>query len=573
MADQNFKITISAFDKTKGAFNTATAGIRRVAGAVLSLKTAILGAVGVTGIGLLVKNSLDATDQLAKTASKIGTTTEALSALRYAAERTGVSTQTMDMALQRFVRRTAEAAVGTGEAKGAIRELGLDARELVKLPLDKRMLVLSNAFGKVENESDKLRLAFKLFDSEGAALVNTLGEGSEGLQALFNDADALGLVMTESAASGVEAASDSLTRLKGLMTGFTNQTIAALAPALKSVTDEFVKLGLAAADGDVQNIGQVIAKSITEGLITFIEGLEEFFNAISAVVNQINKVYRKLFPTEERKRIEADIEAITDKLARPGQQLRPENFDRLSDGAKKLVLKYRELKAELDALDDQQAKTFDFSGLVEKLRNVTNEIGNNTDAVNDNNDANKNGQETTSAWRAVFAKVGKDIPTVSDQLQDLANTASGAITQGFTDAITGAKNFGEAMRNMAKTVVDALLKMVIQEQITAPLMKIISSAFSPKAIGGSVQAGQPYMVGERGAEMFVPNQSGTIIPNNKLGGSGTVINQTINVSTGVQQTVRAEITNLMPQIANATKAAVADARMRGGSYSKALIGV
>jgi hypothetical protein len=571
MADQNFKITISAFDKTKGAFNTATAGIRRVAGAVLSLKTAILGAVGVTGIGLLVKNSLDATDQLAKTASKIGTTTEALSALRYAAERTGVSTQTMDMALQRFVRRTAEAAVGTGEAKGAIRELGLDARELVKLPLDKRMLVLSNAFGKVENESDKLRLAFKLFDSEGAALVNTLGEGSEGLQALLNDADALGLVMTESAASGVEAASDSLTRLKGLMTGFTNQTVAALAPAIKSVTDEFVKLGLAAADGDVQNIGQAIAKSITEGLITFIEGLEGFFNAISEVVNQVNIVYRKLFPSEERKRIEGDIAAL--RLSIKGGLLTNILSNDQAAELKETQTKIANLQAELAALDDQQAKTFDFSGLIEKLRNVNNEIGNNTDAVNENNDANKKAQQTTSAWRAVFAKVGQDIPTVSDQLQDLANITSNAITQGFTDAITGAKNFGEAMQNMAKTVVDALLKMVIQEQITAPLMQIISSAFSGKAIGGSVQAGQPYMVGERGAEMFVPNQSGTIIPNNKLGGSGTVINQTINVSTGVQQTVRAEITNLMPQIANATKAAVADARMRGGSYSKALIGV
>jgi hypothetical protein len=571
MADQNFKITISAFDKTKGAFNTATAGIRRVAGAVLSLKTAILGAVGVTGIGLLVKNSLDATDQLAKTASKIGTTTEALSALRYAAERTGVSTQTMDMALQRFVRRTAEAAVGTGEAKGAIRELGLDARELVKLPLDKRMLVLSNAFGKVENESDKLRLAFKLFDSEGAALVNTLGEGSEGLQALLNDADALGLVMTESAASGVEAASDSLTRLKGLMTGFTNQTVAALAPAIKSVTDEFVKLGLAAADGDVQNIGQAIAKSITEGLITFIEGLEGFFNAISEVVNQVNIVYRKLFPSEERKRIEGDIAAL--RLSIKGGLLTNILSNDQAAELKETQTKIANLQAELAALDDQQAKTFDFSGLIEKLRNVNNEIGNNTDAVNENNDANKKAQQTTSAWRAVFAKVGQDIPTVSDQLQDLANITSNAITQGFTDAITGAKNFGEAMQNMAKTVVDALLKMVIQEQITAPLMQMISSAFSPKAIGGSVQAGQPYMVGERGAEMFVPNQSGTIIPNNKLGGSGTVINQTINVTTGVQQTVRAEIATLMPQIANATKAAVADARMRGGSYSKALTGV
>mgnify|MGYP001046668915 CR=1 FL=1 len=73
--------------------------------------------------------------------------------------------------------------------------------------------------------------------------------------------------------------------------------------------------------------------------------------------------------------------------------------------------------------------------------------------------------------------------------------------------------------------------------------------------------------------MFIPNQSGSIVPNDRLGGGGSVVvNQTINVSTGVQQTVRAEIATLMPQIANAAKSAVADARMRGGSYSKSLVG-
>jgi len=51
-----------------------------------------------------------------------------------------------------------------------------------------------------------------------------------------------------------------------------------------------------------------------------------------------------------------------------------------------------------------------------------------------------------------------------------------------------------------------------------------------------------------------------------------IVNQTINITTGVQQTVRAEIQNLMPQIQEAAKAAVADSRARGGSYSKALVG-
>ncbi len=93
------------------------------------------------------------------------------------------------------------------------------------------------------------------------------------------------------------------------------------------------------------------------------------------------------------------------------------------------------------------------------------------------------------------------------------------------------------------------------------------------AIGGPVQAGSPYVVGERGPEMFVPNQSGSIIPNDKISaGSGVVVNQTINVTTGIQSTVRAEIAGLMPQIAQAAKGAVADARVRGGNFSRAMVG-
>jgi len=39
-----------------------------------------------------------------------------------------------------------------------------------------------------------------------------------------------------------------------------------------------------------------------------------------------------------------------------------------------------------------------------------------------------------------------------------------------------------------------------------------------RALGGPVTGGQQYMVGERGPELFVPNQSGSIVPNNALGG-------------------------------------------------------
>ena len=73
--------------------------------------------------------------------------------------------------------------------------------------------------------------------------------------------------------------------------------------------------------------------------------------------------------------------------------------------------------------------------------------------------------------------------------------------------------------------------------------------------------------------MFIPNSNGAIVSSDNLGGSsGVVINQTINLSTGVAQTVKAEVMNMMPQIANQTKQAVLDSRQRGGAYSRNLVG-
>ena len=73
------------------------------------------------------------------------------------------------------------------------------------------------------------------------------------------------------------------------------------------------------------------------------------------------------------------------------------------------------------------------------------------------------------------------------------------------------------------------------------------------------------------AAILHPNE--TVVDHTKgQGANGVVVNQTINVTTGVQSTVRAEIVQLMPQIAQAAKGAVADARVRGGNFSKAMVG-
>ena len=60
----------------------------------------------------------------------------------------------------------------------------------------------------------------------------------------------------------------------------------------------------------------------------------------------------------------------------------------------------------------------------------------------------------------------------------------------------------------------------------AQVSAIRSQTYQGRALGGNVQEGKPYMVGEQGAEMFVPSQTGTIVANKDLGRS-TNVNITI----------------------------------------------
>jgi hypothetical protein len=59
-----------------------------------------------------------------------------------------------------------------------------------------------------------------------------------------------------------------------------------------------------------------------------------------------------------------------------------------------------------------------------------------------------------------------------------------------------------------------------------------------RAMGGSVSANTAYVVGERGPELFVPQGSGTIVPNNRISGGGTTINLTVNGAIDAEGTAR-----------------------------------
>ncbi len=188
-------------------------------GLVKKLGLALIGVAGARAMGRFISGQLKAIDSLAKVSRKLGLTTEALAGFRLAAELTGVNTQTLDMALQRMSRRLAEASMGTGEAKDALKELGINAERLAGLGTEQAFLKIADAISKVENPMQRLRLAFKIWDSEGVAMVNTAALGSKGLARLKQQAIDMGLAMSGDAAAGVVRANDAILVLKKSFVG------------------------------------------------------------------------------------------------------------------------------------------------------------------------------------------------------------------------------------------------------------------------------------------------------------------------------------------------------------------
>ena len=176
-------------------------------------------------------------------------------------------------------------------------------------------------------------------------------------------------------------------------------------------------------------------------------------------------------------------------------------------------------------------------------------------------------------------KVDKDVKEkIAKRTQAVADTIKSSLEDGFMSIVDGTKSVKDAFRSMARDIIAHLYKVLVVQRLvgsfdaatgtgTGIVGAIMNSIPIPQnAMGGPVTGGRATIVGERGPEILVPHRSGHIIPNNKLGGQGLVINQYNNFQEGVS---RSEIQSMLPKIVEASKSAVLDARRRGGSYAAA----
>jgi hypothetical protein len=130
--------------------------------------------------------------------------------------------------------------------------------------------------------------------------------------------------------------------------------------------------------------------------------------------------------------------------------------------------------------------------------------------------------------------------TAAQQLKDIYTDIGMSIKSGIVDAIQGAvdgtKTLGEVASGVLKNIANKLLDVAINMALFGAISGtgtgggLLGALFKPKprANGGPVTGGSPYIVGERGPELFVPGRSGSIVPNNQLAGGGDT-NVVVNV--------------------------------------------
>lgn len=224
------------------SFLSSSRASKKFSSGANSLKLALGGVLGGAGILAVTKASLNMADSIAKTADKLGVTTDMLQEMRYAAELTGVAQNNLDVGLQRFTRRASDAANGNKQLADTFDALGVSLRDGNgnMRSTDAILYDVADGLNGIDNQADKVAMTFKLFDSEGVALVNTLGNGSQALEGMRQEARNLGIVMEEDLLRQAERTNDQFSRMSHILKTRVASSIIEITPKIEQLAQRFI---------------------------------------------------------------------------------------------------------------------------------------------------------------------------------------------------------------------------------------------------------------------------------------------------------------------------------------------
>jgi len=329
--------------------------------------------------------------------------------------------------------------------------------------------------------------------------------------------------------------------------------ITTLADGVRFVNENFEtfkRLGMAVAVYGLSKAFLGLAVSIGRTSVAMIslnrKSFKSFLGLLAGAGFLIAEATGKLdefFKMFEKPKTIEDLAVEVELLSNQLQTLKDSgdpNFDKLQNEASQLK---RELEQLRGTLDPTSLEFENIGYLIDEVNDSLNEVpfrelNIGFEEVEDNLKALK---EALKNFDKGFQDAMKKAIDTTDDFQKLGSKAF----EGFADTLTDAIMTGKAsFKDFARSILADLLRIIIRQRIALALQKafevgrgisggggIIGSIGKVLgfADGGRPPINRPSLVGERGAELFVPDTAGTIIPNEKLGMGGTTnINFTIN---------------------------------------------
>lgn len=275
------------------AMNGVKAGLGIMVGAMKLASRATLGLVDdVTKMG----------DSIAKTSEQIGISAKAYQRLSFAAERSGASMRGLRKGLQNISKNLRDAEIAAGKGKGtgftkALDDIGLSFKDLKGIGPEKQLGIIGEALAKTADKGERLAQAQKLLgERSGPNLAVLLAEGTAGIKALGDEAERLGLVMSDKAVKASAAFQDRMVDLQATLTGIKTTIGVALIPIVEKAVVKFTEwllLNREFITGKFEN-GVKFLTNAFAGLMDNLDDIVKAFGDLADLSSDVLDFFREL---------------------------------------------------------------------------------------------------------------------------------------------------------------------------------------------------------------------------------------------------------------------------------------
>lgn len=567
MAANQTQIRIAAVDATKQAFQSVQNNLNGLSSSVRVVSGLLASAFAGLSLGRIVSETAQYGKEISRLAQVSSVGAEQFQALAYGAERVGISQEKLGDIFKDVGDKVGDflETGGGGMADFFERiapQVGVTAEQFRKLNGADALQLYVSSLEKANVSQNQMKFYLEAIASDSTYLLPLLQNNGEAFKKLGQEASDLGLILDEEVIQQSREFADNLSRLERLSSTLGKGIGNALIPALNDIAETLLAINKVSKDEGgllmtllkLTEFAELFGVGVTEKVVKAKEGIKKSSQEITNALNDV---------------------VITGPGSAGGSL---EELNKIIDVQKEKARQLREIyEKTLSPVDRLNNELWQAENAYTQLGISQEQYMTMIEQANEKYESTITKTERAKTGLQQYAEATKNL---ENQLDSFAVRGLQGLEDALTGVMLGTMSVKDAFKSMAASIISDLARIYVQRAIVGPIADALLGTFgggtsggyfggiTPKAIGGSVQANQTYMVGERGPELFVPNRSGSIVPNEEIsGGNGVTVNQTINVTTGVQQTVRVEIANLMPQIAEATKAAVLDARKRGGQFA------